>query len=279
MTACLAGCSAAANLEEHDSTLTAAVEEEAAALPSVRPNRALDATLNLLTRVKTDSGSVLEFYEPKPGDILISEAGSDGATPSRALSRTLSPSAAYRAVAPSLPVPAKLLAAEARLAASTPSAVEHPRPAPQSGRGSPPAWLTPSGHRGTVHADAVDPNAYCGRQWFVNNISQAYGDCMVSEQNYQWCFYDTGPGAWATGGNVWADQAELCVAAGDGVFLTVNRQGDNNAGGNWSVPAPGWRYFWHHAGSNFLGYLNRYNVQINTPGNWGDLQFAGDMFN
>jgi hypothetical protein len=277
--ASLAACSAHAPSREQDRALTAAVEQEAAALPSVTPNRALDVTLNLLTRVKTDTGSVLEFYEPTPGDIWISEAGSDGATPSRALSRQLAPSAAYRAVAAGLPVPETLLAAESRLAAplaaSSVSAGDRVhRPAPGATSYAAPATPNPSGR---VRSFAVDANAYCGRQWWVNNNADAKNDCLIGGQSFNWCFYDTGPGAWASVNNDNMDQAELCAATGDGITFSVNRQGDNNAGGIWSVPAPGWRSFWHTAGTNIFGGSNSYNVQIHVNGNWGDLQFAGDF--
>jgi hypothetical protein len=273
--ALLSGCSGApaqSSPDEANRTLTASVEAEAASLRSVAPNRAIDVSLNLLTRVVTDTGSVLEFYEPSPGDILVSEAGSDGATPSRALSRDLSASAAYHAVAPGLPVPAKLLAAETRLAALTSTASERP---PVDKLAVPATPLSKPAH-GVVRPFAVDPNSYCGRQWFINNISDAHHNCIDGFGNYQWCMYDTGPGAWANCNNLVADEAELCVANGDNISLKVNRQGDDNSGGNWSVPAPGWRTFWHLAGSNIFGFT-RYNAQINVNGNWGDVQFAGDF--
>ncbi len=261
------GCSAAPERPE-----TLAAEQAAAADPLVAGNRSADSALNLITRVKSATGSIVEFYEPTPGDVIISEAGGDGVLPVRDDLRKLMPTAVYQLVAPQLPVPDKLRDAELRLrqlASSSPTRASSAASAPAA------PTTAPAIVNHTVSPLAVDPNAFCGRQWFTDNVNDASFDCSGSGAPFMWCQYDIGTGASAQGNNIYLDAAELCVAAGSGNELTVSRQGDDNSGGAWSMPSPSWRWFSHLAAFNlFIGY-NHYNIQVVESGSWGDVQFAG----
>lgn len=264
------GCSAAPERPE-----TIAAEQAAAADPLVASNRAADSALNLITRVKTATGSIVEFYEPTPGDIIVSEAGGEGVLPVRDNLRKLMPTTIYQLVAPQLPVPDKLRDAELRLRqlpSSSQAQASLAAAAPAATTTLAPALI---GH--TVSPLAVDPNAFCGRQWFIDNVNNANWDCTGSGANFMWCQYDIGTGASAQGNNIYLDAAELCVAAGSGNELTVSRQGDDNSGAAWSMPSPSWRWFNHLAAFNLFTGYNHYNIQVVESGSWGDVQFAGDF--
>jgi hypothetical protein len=73
-----------------------------------------------ITTISLENGNQVEFYEPSPGLLLVSELGNAGVSPGASSRST--PVELYRELAPGQPVPAALVAAQARAQALPPSA-------------------------------------------------------------------------------------------------------------------------------------------------------------
>ncbi|HEX4337075.1 MAG TPA: hypothetical protein VH062_14255 [Polyangiaceae bacterium] len=247
-------------------------------------NKSADESLHLITRVKTPSGGIIEFYEPVAGDVLVSEAGDEHSVPTKGLSGKL-PTEIYRMVAPTLPIPAALAAAEQRALAA--GAVVHEQvdlTPPKDVRITAPAELpaqspssaqTPStGPDGVQVRRGVTPeDTFCSMSWLKANDPSGwvYADCgSFGALSYTWCYADTGPGAWAKGSNLTGDNAIACVESGSNIVMTVSRT-NGDTSGTWSIPAPGWRWYQHTDRS-------RYSLNSSVSGSWGDIQYVGGFY-
>jgi hypothetical protein len=256
-------CGCAGNSDE---SRTAEAERAAAASPYVINNLATDATFHLVTRVISTTGSVVEFYEPSPGLLYLSEVGDGDTAALVGADGALSPTELYAAVAPGLPIPEKLLLAQAR--------AQQLHGSTDSGQPS----TSTSSVGAAVHAAAPTASSYCDnfQSQFRNQVGgPGYSFNSCNQPNCAiWEFPWAGPGAYDHFTNKNQDIAGLCLSSGSTLF-SVHRQGDDNSSGSWQMVAYSWRWFSHMAGTNFWGNFNSYNGQIDVTGGSGSFYFAG----
>jgi hypothetical protein len=194
----------------------------------VAANAESDQNLHLIARTFLDETSeVAEFYEPAPGRIVFSMAGS----PSQGTSLTprdvagKSIDEVWQRVSHGAPMPDAL----AKVAQASPTRMAIAKFAPGTGGSSPstaPA-SSPSGH----HRDLT--NGYCGTQW-LSDFS-----CPGSGHSYQWCDYDQ----WGTD-NAWVNNGtdyyfNVCSEIGS---VTLNMSG-GGINGSWTVLQNTYRWY------------------------------------
>ncbi|HVW27853.1 MAG TPA: hypothetical protein VHC69_20950 [Polyangiaceae bacterium] len=255
--------------------------------PIALANKAADAALHLITRVKTPNGGILEFYEPTEGEVLVSEAGGENSTPTKGLNGKL-PTEMYAAVAPNSPIPAELTAAQEKAIAAGAVVQDAVNLVPHEDSQGPTA--TPSGARtpstgpsGELGRQGVAPeDTFCSFSWLKANdpSGYVYADCNNDGTlGYTWCWADTGPGSWTSGTNLTGDNAIACVESGSNITMSVSRSGGQYSA-SWSIPSPGWRWYSHTAPySSFpYGHYSKYNYNGNISGSWGDIQYVGGFY-
>jgi hypothetical protein len=175
-----------------------------------------------IAAIALTNGNQLEFYEPSPGWLFVSEAGTAGAAPTVHNGRT--PVELYRDLAPNGEVPEVLVAAEARLQARR----ADPTPAPFVAQGT----ITPKTADVAPGANFID-NQSCDDQWFSNNFCGGSPD-------WQMCLLNHWNGAWAQLSSV--DHVDHAVCADIGAITLKVQMGDGT-GGIWDVPEGHWRSF------------------------------------
>lgn len=143
------------------------------------------------------NGNRLEFYEPSPGLVLVSEAGIVGAVPTPHDGRT--PVELYRDLAPDRPIPDALVAAQARSEALRPEA------APATAEDRSPAVTTASVAEPTT-LGFID-NQSCDDHWFSDNFCNASPD-------WQMCLLNHWNGAFAQLSSVDFVQHAVCADIG-----------------------------------------------------------------
>jgi hypothetical protein len=169
------------------------------------------------------NGSLLEFYEPSPGLLMVSEAGPVGAAPTPRAGRT--PIELYRDLAPDGSVPEALVAAQARAATRQPEAVAVPEPRMAMA-------TTANIVDSKVPLSFID-NQSCDDHWFSDTFCGGSFD-------WQMCLLNHLGGAFAQLSSVDYVQHAVCADIG---AITLKVQMGNGAGGIWDVPEGHWRSF------------------------------------
>jgi hypothetical protein len=184
-----------------------------------------DQSIEPIAALDLATGNRLEFYEPSPGLLMVSETGRASGSPTERAGRT--PMELYRELASDQAVPPALVAAQRRAEARRvdPSPALQPElQIEQSVSGS---NIAPSGELSFID------NQSCDDQWFSNTF------CSGS---YDWemCLLNHWNGAWAQLGSV--DYVQHAVCADIGAITLKVKMGDNT-GGIWDVPEGHWRSF------------------------------------
>jgi hypothetical protein len=219
---------------ETSSPTSAPVEREATTV-----NHQAEIDFNLIARVYRSNGNAVEFYEPMPGALLVSETGPSGSEMLGAKALSEAPEDLFHTLAPGQPVPQALRAAfeRAKVPASMPGWEKSTaRAAPLtinrltgSAQGTATTQPAPAPR---IHPDGTGA---CDQNWFVNtqcNFDPPWDwtECLVPWWN----------GAYGTCNNMngAANQffTSLCADIGD---VVLNVRLDNGQGGIWTVPQ-GW---------------------------------------
>ncbi len=173
-----------------------------------------------IASVALDNGNQIEFYEPSPGVLLVSELGTAGVAPLATSQRN--PVELYRELAPGAPVPAALLAAQERSERLPPGAA----PKLTAGAAEPSMVAPPPA------ASFID-NLGCDDAWFNTNF-------CPNGTDWQLCLLNQWNGAYAYRSSVdWVRHA-VCADVGD---VTLRVAMGDGAGGSWSVPQGSYRTF------------------------------------
>lgn len=261
----LAGCAVAPSDEPAPPPPPAHADVAHAA---VIDDQAADRAFHLITTIAVGDEHTLSIYEPSPGRIVY---GEHGRSPQQPVTRThrldrLPPVEVFRLLAPGTPVPAELVAAQAREEAR---AADHGVPtrdlaplvsAPESSADAPAPALGPR----MLETDGTGP---CPSDWFQQNFCTTVG--------YNWCLLNWWNGAYANGGNLWHATAAVCPFYGDVGFSVSTSDG---GGGTWSVGQGYYRRFWESAGTNFWGQVQPFSFHstvFNASGK--GFQFAGQL--
>ncbi len=292
-TAVAAGC----QMDAGEAQPITAVAAEDVTTPrfDVTANLAADEQLHLLTRIYLDTGGVFEFYEPSPGQLMVSEAGPAGVpTVHQNTDFTgMTVLDIHEQLAPGQPIPRRLRDAHRR-------AVER-----ENGRSEPVAYDREPGAGGLVseirssadasrsYADAGEggfaagagesaakgPGAdesseqglkagSCSRNWFSNQF------CSGSGGDYSWCLTDHWNGAYAWCNNLYFFETTVCADIGN-IGLQVNA-GDGD-GGLWVVNQGTYRWYQKVCGSTIFDWCDEYNMRTDIV--WASnnrFHFAGD---
>lgn len=168
-----------------------------------------------ITTIELANGNQVEFYEPAPGMLMVSELGTAGVTPLPAGKK--SPVELYRELAPGKAVPAALIAAQARSEELPLSAA--PTVEIDDAKTSTSANVVDDGTRSFID------NESCDDYWFNNNF------CVGS---YDWslCLLNHWNGAYASLSSV--DYVHHAVCADIGNITLKIKMGDDT-GGTWTV--------------------------------------------
>jgi hypothetical protein len=171
------------------------------------------------------TGNRLEFYEPSPGLLMVSETGAAGGSPTERAGRT--PVELYRELASDRVVPPALVAAQRRAEAHRADAVSEPQPELQIEQSVSESNIAPAGQLSFID------NQSCDDQWFNSAF------CSGS---YDWemCLLNHWNGAFAQLSSV--DYVKHAVCADIGAITLKVKMGDG-AGGIWDVPEGSWRSF------------------------------------
>lgn len=172
-----------------------------------------------ITTLSLNNGNQVEFYEPSPGMLLVSELGNSGVSPR--VSNRRNPVELYRELAPGQRVPAALVAAQARAEALPPGASPKVTAESQSSMVAP-----------TTSANFIN-NQSCDDSWFNSNF------CTGS---YDWsmCLLNHWNGAFASLGSVDYVKHAVCADVGN---VTLKVQMGDGSGGIWTVLEGQWRSF------------------------------------
>jgi hypothetical protein len=192
------------------------------------------------------NGNQLEFYEPSPGNVMMSEAGIVGAAPTPRDGRT--PVEMYRDLSPDHLVPGALVAAAARAEAlhpATPVTAARPATEPKVSSVAPGA-----------PASFID-NQSCDDHWFSDNFCGSGFDwemCLLNHLN----------GAFASLSSVDWVQHATCADIG---AITLKVSMGDGAGGLWDVLEGHWRSFVWHDTSVFGDNQSTRGDFLNASGN------------
>jgi hypothetical protein len=174
-----------------------------------------------ITALSLANGNQLEFYEPSPGMLLVSEVGVAGVAPMAFESK--SSVELYQRLRPGQPVPAALVSAQRRADALPPGA------APKLT-----ATKTPGAQRvvDTGEHSYID-NEHCDDAWFNNSF------CVGS---YDWttCLLNVWDGASVFKSSVDYVYHAACADIGNITLRVVIGDG---SGGNWTVTEGTYRTF------------------------------------
>jgi hypothetical protein len=266
-----------------DAELSPGTEQEQEPL-FLQLNKQADKDLNLITRITLARNHVVEFYEPTPGQIIMSEAAEVPEAPTGRLVdiERLSPSQAYAALTSAAP-PAALMAAEHRalerraeqsLPAAEPDAISVAPAANTTAnlaQPSPSATRTqPAGQETTVVRSALS-GGYCPSEWFKTQSFKDSGGTTrgfcpnrLFSADYTWCMLDWWGGAYAKSSDTDQTFGTVCADIGS-VQMKVSTAG--HGGGSWTVPEGTYR--WFYSGYTYCG----------ISGNWCDFSARYDITN
>jgi hypothetical protein len=218
-------------------------------------NQPSDNSLHLLARVYVADGAEMgEFYEPRPGLLIFSAAGSPrGASKlAQVPLHENDPIAVFQAIAPNSPVPGALLDAVARSKSlgegrGTPAVTASDSaaggsisvPSPQ-----PPTGAQPLATGAASTSDVIETrtsaltSGYCGTQYLTDFP-------CPSGQSYDWCLVDQ----FGNGFSTWVHNGiqtyyNVCPEVNN-----VNLHVWQTAGGLWTVPQDTYRWY-----SSFASY-------------------------
>jgi len=240
-----AGCASDVESEEYSQ-----VDQFSAAVPAslatiVEENRAAAVTLNLVDRLIVGDDAVIEFYEPKPGALLVSVAGLAGGLVPDTLG---SPEDIFEQYAPERAMAPGLRAAldriegvpdneSSELGMPLEAAEETEQAAPVAG-GAP--WHQGAGPaRMRTAAPQGCNNGCCDAQWL-----STFHQCQT-RGSYSWFLYNY---TWSSANNTNVEWYEglVCSASGTSTY-SVSISG--GGGGVWSVPQATYRTYWWLAGT------------------------------
>lgn len=175
------------------------------------------------------TGNRLEFYEPSPGFLMVSETGAAGRAQTERAGRT--PVELYRDLASDQVVPPALAAAQRRAEARRADSASEPQPALQPAleieHSAPASNIAPS-----AQLSFID-NQSCDDQWFSNTFCSGSHD-------WEMCLLNHWNGAFAQLSSV--DYVQHAVCADIGAITLKVKMGDGT-GGIWDVPEGHWRSF------------------------------------
>jgi len=264
---------ASAPTSDKSSPETAVTEPE-----FVTQNVTTDLESNLLVRVYLGRQHVVEFYEPSPGKLLVSEAAEVPELPvfpfgSDEANKQPSAIASFKTLLPDTPVPDVLLAADQRrVACADPAAqleakctVLQKRAAPlviqkealatslrsPAAIALPPKIMSdpeavPASNGGSAQPAPGEfikkAGGYCDWNWFQSASNGSRAFCPNSGY-FTWCNLDWWNGAYADSGS-WTDEtwATSCADIGN-ITMKVSGSG---GGGTWAVPQGTWRQWWKY---------------------------------
>jgi hypothetical protein len=222
---------------------------------------ALDRLNGMLARVEVEPGTFVSFYEPSPGQVLISERGplNGNRVVSAAQSEGMSVLDLYRQLAKAEP-PAALVAAHEREVAGAANDTAGPELAPGQAVYTPPSDTTTA----TGALTAADGQFW--RDWGCFVYGAGYADVAGCYPN------------WANGGygqaNTRTSFFVVAPFAGDAVSVRMQYQGSTK----FQDPAfvGEWDGWWYHSSINTSRVTGpEYNIKTHR---WDILQATGDQF-
>jgi hypothetical protein len=226
-------------------------------------NAGVDESLGLIDRLVLDNGNqMVEFYQPTPGEVLVSAAGRPNVAPVLTEEDLKNTTAAdlYARLAPGREIPSRLRDV-GPLANVAP--IDQPSSAFSSTeRVGVPLASKALGNDGLETRQGALTSGYCGTQWFKDFSKQ--GCSSGGSADYNWCLTDWYGGATATLTNGWASYYNLCPEIGSAVLKISGTAGTSS----WSVPQNTYRWFQrvHYSYScGFLG-LGRCQDKFNEKG-------------
>ena len=197
---------------------------------SARIVRANAASLAPLARVEVQPDELLEFYEPRPGVVLMSAAGRPRG-PARMMDgglRRLTPAQLWQRVVGARAMPAELLAAIERSKSvqwtEEPADEEGASPLQAQASSAPgTSWTDPqqlplrgrTEHPVRAHAALKEVDGgWCDTVW----LSRSENACGPSNADIQYCRNNHWNGAWVSAPRVEHYDASVCAAGGDMVY-------------------------------------------------------------
>jgi len=184
-----------------------------------------DQPIEPIAALDLATGNRLEFYEPSPGLLMVSELGTAGGSPTERAGRT--PVELYRELASDRAVPPALVAAQRRAEERQVDAAPGRQPALQIEQSVSGSNIAPPGELSFID------NQSCDDQWFSNKFCGGSPD-------WQMCLLNHWNGAWAQLSSV--DHVDHAVCADIGAITLKVQMGDGT-GGIWDVPEGHWRSF------------------------------------
>jgi hypothetical protein len=222
--------------------------------------------MHLVDRLTVNSNLVVEFYEPTPGAMIISEYGRAGHDTVKKLLpdvnlADLRPSDYYALLAPDRAVPTVLREAEARLGAEVATLPQQrvARPVPAT-----PSLDIP------VHDDIVEKSGgLCPATWFQSSF------CGGGSDDFSWCDLNRHANSTRSKGNVAFFSAVVCVDTGQ-VTWTGSAAG---LGGSWSVLEGFYRTWGVTCGSSFFDFCDEFTATMKVTDVSSDetFQHAGHV--
>jgi hypothetical protein len=238
----------------------------------------------LLTRIYTDTGTIVSFYEPSPGYVLTAEGGPMGATSHQAAITGLSPTKAFATLAPHSALPQALVDAEARRTLP----VQSQTAAPVKRVGSSPAtgseFVVPpaegalaqtvalqSGNNSSPYCASSPPNTgHFDPTWFANNACTFAGSPYP---NFTWCLFNRGGHAWAD--DNWSESmgyGSVAASINNIQFQVQASHGNWNA--TWTIPQGNW--WW--AESATPDTCNSWPIGCGDDSPWNDNEVRFDVY-
>ncbi|MEZ4363546.1 MAG: hypothetical protein R3B48_25445 [Kofleriaceae bacterium] len=203
------------------STLLALIALPMGCAPEEEAELASESPTTPIVTLSLENGNQVEFYEPSPGLLLVSELGEAGVAPMSANQKN--PVELYRQLAPGKAVPKALLDAQRRSEALPP--------------GTAPKLTAESNANANVAAPTTPANFInnqsCDDYWFNSNFcggSYDWSMCLLNHWN----------GAYASLGSVDYVKHAVCADIGN---VTLRVQMGNGTGGIWTVLEGQWRSF------------------------------------
>lgn len=218
-------------------------------LEPITRNADVAKSMNLLARIYLENGNVVEWYEPSPGSLVMSEIGTPPNMPSAPALSHLPPSEVFAKLKPDVAVPQRLRQAEARMlkavgneafslrSAQSPEAFKAVSPQASTVLHSKDdAVLAPPCLTGTCCDFDWFSNAFCGVNWDWQSCQTRLGDVFETCHDKSW--------GWD---NVNGAHAAQCPFTGDGQ-LWVQHYGCAIFGtllcGQWKYHVPNHTYRW-----------------------------------
>jgi hypothetical protein len=208
------------------------------------PNAEAEEQFNLIARVYRQNGNAVEFYEPEPGLVAISEVGRAG-NDFLGKRGKLSVEEVFDQIAPGQPLPEALVDAleRSRLPVSLPEWTTRPaRPEVVTLLSPAIGGVTTSGTGGARPALLPDTPGSCNNTWFTNTQCDLPVDpnFCTDPVSCQWdwteCLVPWYNGAYGTCNNMGPNAAEfwtsVCADTGQVLLKVTTSVG---AGGTWTV--------------------------------------------